>query len=135
MLFWLEIFAIALRIYNGLLSEGTEPIIILWALTRELRLANHMASGLRQGMGIDAVIEQVARPHKQVPFMLKKRKGHYMNFIHRHGERAIREMMSHGAKIDKMLKGADPSGNPADELQGLAMHMAGLPTPASLIQI
>ena len=124
----------SLRIFNGLNTEGTEPTIILWALTRELRLANHMASGLRQGMTIDAVIEQVARPHKQVPFMLKKRKGHYINFIHRHGERTIRDMINHASRIDHMLKGADSEGNPTDELLGLTMHMAGLPTPVALSQ-
>ena len=121
----------SLRIYNGLLAEGTEPTIILWSLSRELRLANHMASGLRQGMGIDAAVEQVARPHKQVPFLLKKKKNSYQSFIRRHGERGIRDMISKAAKIDRVLKGAEPELNAGDEMLGLTMRMAGMPTPAA----
>ncbi len=121
----------SLRIYNGLMAEGAEPTVMLWSLSRELRLANHMASCLRQGMGIDAVIDQVARPHKQVPFLLKKKKGSYMGFIRRHGERSIREMIDHAALIDRTLKGAEPERNAGDEMLALAMRMAGLPTPAA----
>ncbi|CAM3449505.1 DNA polymerase III subunit delta [Parendozoicomonas haliclonae] len=123
----------SLRIYNGLIAEGTEPTIMLWALARELRLVNHMASGMRQGSGIDQVIDQVSSAHKQVPFLLKKKKGSYQGFIHRHGERAIREMITKAATIDRILKGAEPTMSANDELLALAMRMAGLPTPASLV--
>lgn len=120
----------SLRIFNGLIAEGTEPTIMLWSLSRELRLANHMASGLRQGMALDAVIEQAARSHKQVPFLLKKKKNNYMGFIRRHGERAIREMIDRAALIDRTLKGVEQNHSTQDELLGLTMRMAGMPTPA-----
>ncbi|WP_281645156.1 DNA polymerase III subunit delta [Parendozoicomonas sp. Alg238-R29] len=122
----------SLRIFHGLLAEGTEPTIMLWSLSRELRLANHMASGLRQGMGLDAIIEQVARPHKQVPFLLKKKKNNYMSFIRRHGEKAIRDMIERAALIDRTLKGVESNYNTNDELLGLTMRMAGMPTLTSL---
>ncbi len=123
----------SLRIYNGLATEGTEPTILLWALARELRLANHMASGLRQGSSIDTVIDQVAGAHRQVPFLLKKKKGSYQGFVRRHGERGIREMIARAALIDRILKGAEPQLSAGDELLELTMRMAGMPTSASLL--
>ncbi len=117
----------SLRIYNGLIAEGTEPTIILWSLTRELRLCSQIATGLRQGVGMDTLINQVASTHKQVPFLLQKKKSHYYRFVHRHGERTIRDMVSRAAKIDRTLKGAEPTLNAHDELLSLTMHMAGLP--------
>ncbi len=117
----------SLRIYNGLIAEGTEPTIILWSLTRELRLCSQIAAGLRQGMSLDALINQVASIHKQVPFLLQKKKSLYSRFVQRHGERTIRDMIARAAKIDRTLKGAEPTLNAHDELLALTTHMAGLP--------
>ena len=119
----------SLRIYNGLMAEGVEPTILLWALTKELRLCNHIASGVRQGMSVDAMINQIASAHKQVPFLLQKKKSGYQKFIHHHGERNIREMIAKAAVIDRALKGAEPTLNANDELLGLTMRMAGLSFP------
>lgn len=116
----------SLRIYNGLMAEGTEPTIILWALAKELRLCNHLANGIRQGSTLEMMLNQVASIHKQVPFLLQKKRGSYKRFLDRHRERDIREMVAHAALIDRALKGAEPTLNSADELRGLTMRMAGL---------
>ena len=116
----------SLRIYNGLMAEGTEPTIILWALAKELRLCNHLANGIRQGSTLEMMLNQVASTHKQVPFLLQKKRGSYKRFLDRHRERDIREMVAHAALIDRALKGAEPTLNSADELRGLTMRMAGL---------
>ncbi len=39
----------AIRILGGLRTEGVEPVIVLWALTRELRMLATLAAGIEAG--------------------------------------------------------------------------------------
>ena len=116
----------SLRIYRTLVAAGTELYPILWALTRELRLANHLAGCLRQGSPLAQAIEQIARAHKQIPFLLKKKQGHYQQFVYRLGERRIRDCLKKAAQAEAQIKGAGvDTGQPATEvLADLVMTMA-----------
>jgi len=44
------------RMLDGLRGEGVEPILVLWALTRELRSLAGMAAQMESGKGIDGVL-------------------------------------------------------------------------------
>jgi len=49
--------AACLRALNGLRGEGTEPPVILWVLTKELRTLYRCAEQIEQGNGIDRVLD------------------------------------------------------------------------------
>lgn len=116
----------AVRIFNGLLSEGTEPTIILWALARELRLLSHLARKVCQGARLEAAMDQIARQHKAIPFMLKKRKALYQSCLHRHNEQKLRTLLERASSIDEALKTGSKTSNPKDELLTLILSLSGL---------
>lgn len=51
-------FARALRIKSRLQSEGIEPVIVVWALVREIRLLAAMAAAIQAGQNRSAVFKQ-----------------------------------------------------------------------------
>ncbi len=116
----------AVRIFNGLLSEGTEPPILLWAIARELRLLSHLSRKVSQGVGLEMAMDQIARSHKAVPFMLKKRKALYQSCIRKHSERKLRAMLEQASTIDEALKTGSKTCNSKDELLDLVLSLSGL---------
>jgi DNA polymerase-3 subunit delta len=116
----------AVRIFNGLLSEGTEPTIVLWALAREVRLLSHLARKVSQGIGLEVAMDQIARQHKAIPFMLKKRKALYQGCIRKHSEGKLRAMLECASLIDEALKTGSKTCNPKDELLDLTLSLSGL---------
>ena len=48
----------ALRVKQRLQSEGIEPVIVVWALVKEIRLVAAIASGLAQGQSRGALFKQ-----------------------------------------------------------------------------
>ncbi|MFT5572217.1 MAG: DNA polymerase-3 subunit delta [Cryomorphaceae bacterium] len=48
----------ALRIKNRLQSEGTEPVIVVWALVREIRLIAALSAGLQSGQNKSMLFKQ-----------------------------------------------------------------------------
>jgi len=53
------------RMLDGLRGEGVEPILVLWALTRELRSLADMAAQIDDGKGIDGVLARVWGKRKE----------------------------------------------------------------------
>ena len=106
-----------LRIVNGLRDEGVEPVLILWALSRELRLMAAMAQEIGQGVAIDTVF---ARRR-----VWDKRKPPLRAGLKRHRLAAWRAMIQHCARIDAIIKGAR-TGNVWDELLELSLRLGGV---------
>ena len=44
----------AIRILGGVRTEGVEPVIVMWALTRELRMLAGLSDSIRAGMDLSA---------------------------------------------------------------------------------
>jgi len=44
----------AIRILGGVKSEGVEPVIVMWALTRELRMLAGLSDNIRSGMDLSS---------------------------------------------------------------------------------
>ncbi|WP_426415938.1 DNA polymerase III subunit delta [Aestuariirhabdus sp. LZHN29] len=110
------------RMLNGLRAEGSEPTVILWALTRELRSMATMARLQQQGQGI----EQILKSQR----VWEKRKQPVRKALIRLSERDWRNLLRHAARIDRTIKGLE-AGNVWDELSALSLRMAGLQTPAA----
>lgn len=107
------------RVIEGLRAEGVEPILVLWALLREIRALAQMAEALAQGQSIESVLGQ----HR----VWDKRKGAVRAGLKRHNEKRWLLLLRRAGRIDRMIKGAEP-GNQWDELLQLALLMAGVRT-------
>jgi len=103
------------RMLDGLRSEGIEPILVLWALTRELRNLADMAAQIEDGKGMDGVLVRV----------WGKRKGPVKAALQRHNRMRWQQMLRRAARLDRVIKGA-ASGNAWDELLQLTLLMAGV---------
>jgi len=105
------------RVLEGLRGEGDEPVLILWALVREVRALAQIAAGQAGGTPLDTLLQQ----HK----VWDKRKPLYLAALKRHNLRRWRALLRRAARLDRICKGAEP-GNPWDELLQFSLLMAGV---------
>ena len=96
----------ALRMLNSLKTEGTEPVLINWALSRETRQLIVMASEVERGNAIAAVLKnhRIWRNRAGiVEAALKRLKLSQLQFIHQRL-----------AYLDRMIKGRASTSMKAD---------------------
>jgi DNA polymerase III subunit delta len=98
----------ALHILANLKAEGTEPVLILWSVTRELRLLSDMAQQLKQGI----THEKLFQKHR----IFARRQSAIRRFLSRHSAEDCWHALTYAAEIDRIIKGAAP-GNVWDSLQ------------------
>lgn len=107
------------RVMQGLRGEGVEPILVLWALLREIRAMIQMAAEMARGLGS----EQAMAGQR----VWDKRKAPVRAGLQRHNLNRWQLLLRRAGRIDRMIKGAE-AGNPWDELLQLALLMAGVRT-------
>jgi len=105
----------ARRILASLRTEGTEPILILWALARELRTLAQMGQELARGKPESSVL---ARAWAQRRTLVGKA-------LRRHPAPVWLGFMRRSALLDRILKGR-ASGDVWLELERLLLAVAGL---------
>lgn len=105
------------RVMEGLRGEGVEPILILWALVREIRAMEAMAYEVEQGAAVESVMKS--------RWVWQKRQPAVRAGLKRHNQRRWSQLLRRAVRIDRMVKGAE-QGNPRDELVQLALLMAGV---------
>jgi len=105
-----------IKIINGLKGEGVEPVLVLWALNREIRSLSGMSARLRKGEGIEAVLNQQRVWERRKPLMREALK--------RHGLGRWYGFLQQSARIDRIIKGAEV-GKPWDELLQLVLSISG----------
>ena len=107
----------SVKILEGLRAEGISPVIIVWALTREIRLLAKMAQEIPQKS-----MQQVLQSH----YVWQKRQSCVKSALQRHGIRQWQLLLWQISELDKLNKGLK-AGNIWHELIQLAMKIAGLP--------
>ncbi|VAX11882.1 DNA polymerase III delta subunit [hydrothermal vent metagenome] len=105
------------RIFNGLREEGLEPVLVLWALTREIRTMTTMAWLLAQGNSVEQVLGQYR--------VWNKRKAPVSAGLRRHSLRRWQGMLYQAAAVERVIKGR-AAGAPWDELVQLGLKIAGM---------
>ena len=105
------------RILNNLRGEGVEPILILWALTREARELSQMAAMVAAGQPVMQVLETRR--------VWAKRKPLVSSALKRLSLEASQNLLRRAAGTDRVLKGRG-TGDVWQELQCLALSMSGL---------
>lgn len=106
-----------LRIFNGLRGEGVEPVLVLWALSREIRSMSSMAWQLAQGTRVDQVLTQYR--------VWNKRKAPVSAGLQRHSLRRWQGLLYQAAAVERVIKGR-AAGAPWDELVQLGLKIAGV---------
>ncbi len=104
------------RILRGLQGEGVEPVLVLWALSREIRQLEKMATELASG----EPVAHILRRH----YVWEQRKSLVQNGLRRHPPRRWRQLLRRAARIDRVIKGEE-AGSPWDELLQLVLLVAG----------
>ncbi len=93
----------ALRILNGVRSEGVEPVIVMWALTRELRTLANLANSIRKGTDLSSAMRQAR--------VWQNRQGLVRACIGRHQSGDFYTLLKRSRDADAAAKGqmrADP---------------------------
>lgn len=106
------------RVLSTLQAEGIEPILILWALAREVRQLAQMAFAIKQGESTERVLAQFRVWDKRKPIVRQA--------LARGGPQRWQRLLQKAAQIDRIIKGQLP-GNSWDELLTLSLAMARVP--------
>ncbi|RKR02672.1 DNA polymerase III delta subunit [Kushneria sinocarnis] len=108
----------AVRIITGLQGEGVEPPVILWAITRELRLLISIRQHLDQGQSIEHACKS------QRPMIPDKRRPHYQQALRRLPIKRLQKLLLFSQRLDLSIKGS--AGLPVwPAITDLALTLAG----------
>lgn len=110
------------RILFGLRAEGIEPILVLWALAREIRALAHMTQTIAAGANLDRAMAQERVWEKRKPLVRKA--------IQRIKSGEAQQWVLRCGQLDRLVKGFG-AGRIWDELLELALGLAGRPGLAS----
>ncbi|RME35387.1 MAG: DNA polymerase III subunit delta [Gammaproteobacteria bacterium] len=109
------------RVHAGLRAEGLEPVILAWALNRELRALCRIAAGLGGG-----------RPQAELfreNGIWSSRQQLVGAALRRHDPPMLRHMLRAAGELERQVKGAAP-GDPWEHALAIAMALAGRPLRA-----
>lgn len=104
------------RVLMGLRAEGVAAPVVLWALSRDLRLLAQLGAELAGGNSLDGAF----RKHK----VWDKRKSILEKALGRLGAEAIQSALLRAVEVDRTIKGLT-HGDPWDGLLGLCAVLTG----------
>lgn len=90
----------SLHVLQQLQDEGIEPTLILWAITRELRLMADLAQQFKQGSSIDTLLQKYR--------IFGRRQAAVRHFIGKFSAQDCWQNLTHAMEIDQLIKGARP---------------------------
>jgi len=105
----------AVKILGGLRAEGVEPVIVMWALTRELRTLSTLDDVIRQGGDLGSAMQKNG--------VWRNRQGLVRSCIGRHQQGSFRRMLKATGRADAAAKGqraGDPWQMATDIVVGMA---------------
>lgn len=106
------------RMLFGLRAEGVEPILVLWALTREIRGLAQMARSCSEGQSPDQAMAAMRVWDKRKPLIRKA--------LSRLSHMQWEALLHRCSQLDRLVKGQG-AGRIWDELLELALAIAGKP--------
>ncbi|MEJ2439064.1 MAG: DNA polymerase III subunit delta [Gammaproteobacteria bacterium] len=106
------------RMLFGLRGEGVEPVLVLWALEREIRALAQMARLTADGTGVDQAMASQRVWEKRKPLIRKA--------LSRYPASQWERLLLRCGSLDRLIKGQE-TGRVWDELLELGLNMAGRP--------
>lgn len=110
------------RILDGLRGEGVEPVLVNWALHREVRVLVALAFARGQRQPLETVFAAFAARKQPV---WDKRKPPLLQALRRLTLVQCRQLLRACAYVDRLAKGVE-AGSPWDALQATGLRLAGL---------
>lgn len=104
----------AFHILNSLKQEGAEPALILWGITRELRLLSDLAEQRKHGITYDVLFQKNR--------IYAKRQTAVRTFLRKYTSEDCWKLLSHAIAVDQVIKGAAP-GNSWDSLEMFCLRV------------
>ena len=92
----------ALRVLRGLHDEAVTPVLVLWALSQEIRSGTRVAQSLAVGMSPEAALKAANVWRNRVPPLQLA--------LSRHTEKTWLSMLSKTVFADRVLKGQEKGG-------------------------
>ena len=115
----------ALRMVRGLREEGTEALLLNWALGRELRSLVAMAAAIERGKALPAVLDEYR--------VWQGRKLAIRRVLERCSKDDLMDLLAYANFIDTVVKGGR-SGDPWDEIEILSMKLSGAAAANGLLR-
>ena len=107
----------AVNTLNGLHGEGTDAVIILWALTRDIRLIANIHERMSQGRPQNLVLNELK--------VWDKRKPQVSSAVQRISSRHAQHLLRKANGVDQAIKGMRKA-DPWAELKDLVLHLSGV---------
>lgn len=104
-----------LHILDNLKNDGTEATLVLWSLTRELRLLADMTREQKEGKTLEYLFQKYRIFTKRQPAMRRA--------INRTTPEKCWQQLNYAAHVDTLIKGAAP-GNAWNALQMLCLRLS-----------
>ncbi len=105
----------AVRMLRGLREEGTEAVVIGWAVNRELRMLLNIAAAVAGGQPVASVLNE----HN----VWSSRSGLVRRALDRASLPRLRRLFEDSIRLDRIIKGA-ALGDPWNELELLCLRLA-----------
>ena len=105
----------AIRMLRGLREEGTEPIVVNWALNKELRGLCAMRLDMEAGSSVSAATTKAGVWRSRLNIIEK--------VLSAHSAGLLREQFLSTINIDRMIKGA-MAGDPWNEIESVCVALA-----------
>jgi len=105
----------SLHILRNLITEGIEPTLVLWVLTREIRVLADIYKQQKNNIALTAIFNKAR--------VWEKRQAGFKAFLQRHTEQYCWQLLSSAAKIDRIIKGIE-LGHSWTELERLTIRIA-----------
>lgn len=109
----------AARSLRGLQNEGIEPVPLLWAITRELRILTKASEQVSQGVHSDSALKSAGVWDKRIPL--------FRGALRRLSPAYLRMLVHQAGAIDRGIKG-QRKADIWDELTTLVLSLAGTQT-------
>ena len=109
----------AARSLRGLQNEGIEPVPLLWAITRELRILTKASEQVSQGVHSDSALKSAGVWDKRIPL--------FRGALRRLSPAHLRMLVHQAGAIDRGIKG-QRRADIWDELTTLVLSLAGSQT-------
>ncbi len=89
--------ALAIRTLRGLGAEGVEPILILWALSRECRLLRNLKIDLKNGKKVSDALNDYNIWKSRAPLV--------QHALDHHTIQSLETLLSYAGEVDSAIKG------------------------------
>lgn len=113
----------AVKMLNQLKAGGTEPTVLLWAFSKEIRALAGMSQLLSNGMATARVMQEYR--------IWDSRKPIFQSALQRLSGTVFRHCLLEAARIDQAIKGMG-EGNPWDGFSTIILWLSGKVRPTQL---